>query len=162
MTLETIRALYTARDEASRQLSDANYDLDTHLLWNVRALAEKVRPIGGSERLAKRTDFDSETGLFTCWVESYCGEGNWEIDWNGEEQEEDREDVESSRILIPARWLDQSQEDALAEHATQQAEKQALREARETEEAEQERKEQEAHERSLLEQLQAKYKGVSP
>jgi hypothetical protein len=163
MNLETIKALYAVRDEAARQLSDANYDIDTHILLNVRSLAKKIRPIGHDERLTKGAEFDSEKEVFTCWVESYCGEGNWVIDWNGEEQEEDddRENRKPARILIPARWLDISQEDAIAEHLAQQTEKKALREAREAAKAAWEQQEQEARERSLLEELQAKYKEKS-
>jgi hypothetical protein len=87
-------------------------------------------------------------------VESYCGEGNWEFDWDGEEDGEN----ESARIIIPARWLELGPQEALAEHAAQQAEKRAIREARAAEEADREARAQEAHERALLEQLREKYK----
>jgi len=163
MRLEEIKAIYAKRDEAAARLSHENWKVDSEIVGPVRSLAKKIRPIGNSERLTQRVEFDQEKEVFTCWVESYCGEGHWEIDWNGEEQEEkdDREDRESSRVLIPARWLDQSLDSALTEHAAQQAEKKALRAAREAAQAEQEAKAQEAHERSLLEQLQAKYKEKS-
>lgn len=163
MSLESIKALYAVRDEAAAALSHANWHIDSEIVGPVRSLAKKIRPLGNSERLAKKVEFSLEKEVFTCWVESYCGEGNWEIDWNGEEQEEgdDREDRESARILIPARWLDQSQEEALAEHAAQVAEKKALREARRAEEAVREQQEQEARERVMLAELQVKYKEKS-
>lgn len=154
MNLDDIKALYEERDKAAGRLSEANYAIDSKVLTVVRALARRIRSVGGSTRLASKINFDPENGTFTCFVESYCGEGNWEFDWDGEEDGAN----ESARIIIPVRWLEVGQQEALAEHAAQQAEKQARHEAREAEEAEREARAQEAHERALLEQLQAKYK----
>lgn len=146
MTLDEIKALYAAREAAHAHLTRANEAIRP-IIVQVHQLASHAWPVseGGYDmRLAPGAIFDPEQETFTCRVEHYHGEGVWISE----------EDGDQYRLVIPARWLTISHQDALIELQARDAARKALLEDTADDP---EPIDQEVQERALLAQLQAKY-----